>query len=141
VVGSPTRVCPHCNATLPFKSTAASPRPAAPPVGTAAAAPPRSSSKKPAPKVSASAAAAAAAALVDEVSMSAIPISTSVATFLGKYQERMASCKVNHLKRSVGDLCVAIKSVLEEGRGFEAAGIKAGFSRAEFTFKGAGLRV
>jgi len=56
--------------------------------------------------------------------MSAIPISTSVATFLGKYQERMASCKVNHLKRSVGDLCVAIKSVLEEGRGFEAAGIK-----------------
>ena len=143
VVGSPTRICPHCQATLPFKqNAAASPKPPATAAGgggnAGAAAAGAKSHKKGAGAAAAAAAAAAASKAAAAAAAAAaaedsgggggvgavVSPSTTIAQFLSRHQEKMQSCKVNQLKRSVGDLCAGIKAVIDAGRVSEAVPVK-----------------
>ena len=112
VVGSPTRICPHCNATLPFKqSTANSPH-----KNTAAA-------KQKKTEVSTTEGASGGGGSTGQDS-SRILQSASVAQFLGRHQERFATCKVSQLKRNVQEGCEGLKAVLDAGRVTDAGAAK-----------------
>jgi hypothetical protein len=50
--------------------------------------------------------------------------SASVAQFLGRHQERFASCKVSQLKRNVQEVCEGLKAVLDAGRVTDAGAAK-----------------
>ena len=113
VVGSPTRICPHCNATLPFKqSTANSPH-----KNTAAA-------KQKKTEISTAEGGASGGGGSTGHDSSRILQSASVAQFLGRHQERFASCKVSQLKRNVQEVCEGLKAVLDAGRVTDAGAAK-----------------
>jgi len=114
VVGSPTRICPHCNATLPFKqSTANSPH-----KNTAAA------KQKKTEISTAEGGASGGGGSTGGHDSSRILQSASVAQFLGRHQERFASCKVSQLKRNVQEVCEGLKAVLDAGRVTDAGAAK-----------------
>ena len=115
VVGSPTRICPHCNATLPFKqSTANSPH-----KNTAAA-----KQKKTEVSTNEGGASGGVGGSTGGHESSRILQSASVAQFLGRHQERFASCKVSQLKRNVQEVCEGLKAVLDAGRVTDAGAAK-----------------
>ena len=143
MVGSPTRVCPHCNATLPLKQTttgAGSRDPGSSPrfggaSGSASAArfsfPSAIPLDTPVPGSSPPGSARADSdphafgvsdgGIVDGVALGGAGDgdgegSASVAHFLARHQERFASCKVSQLKRAVADLSAGVKRILDAGR-------------------------
>jgi hypothetical protein len=120
VVGSPTRICPHCNATLPFKQA-----------GNATS-----------PKAKANAANAGKAqggqGGQGGGGGGAVPSSSTVAAFLSRHQERFASCKVSQLKRAVGEVSAGVKAAVDAGRIADPAAAK---HLAEFAKKIADVRL
>ena len=112
VVGSPTRICPHCNASLPFKQSGASPKAKAAAAAGAAIAAAQGgggggggSGSEGGPPV-----AVVAAAAAEEI------LATSAAAFLSRHQSRLASCKVSQLRRTVAEVCAGVNAVLDAGR-------------------------
>ena len=127
VVGSPTRVCPHCNAALPLKQTGGagtrdpggSPRVGS---GGAASGSPSHFPGGPLPFGAAVAGSMPPGGGGASVSAQfggaagASGASASVAHFLARHQERFASCKVSQLKRAVAELAAGVKRILDAGR-------------------------
>ena len=112
VVGSPTRVCPHCNATLPFKQhTANSPKGAA--AKNAAAAAKRRASAE---GDGGGASEGARGGVGGGGGGGGVGASSSVAQFLGRHRERFVSCKVSQLRRNVQEVCEGVRAVLDAGR-------------------------
>ena len=130
VVGSPTRVCPHCNATLPFKQSGS----ATSPKGGAAA------------KAKANAGKAQGGqggqgqgqGGQGQGQGGAVPSSSTVAAFLSRHQERFASCKVSQLKRAVGEVSAGVKAAVDAGRIADPTAAK---HLAEFAKKIADVRL
>ena len=110
VVGSPTRVCPHCNATLPFKQhTANSPKGAAAKNAAAAAKRRASAEGDGGGGVGGGAGGVGGGG-------GGVGASSSVAQFLGRHRERFVSCKVSQLRRNVQEVCEGVRAVLDAGR-------------------------
>ena len=111
VVGSPTRVCPHCNATLPFKQNHAnSPKGAAAKNAAAAAAAKRRA------EGDGGGAAVGGGSNPGGAVGGGVGASASVAQFLGRHRERFVSCKVSQLRRNVQEVCEGVRAVLDAGR-------------------------
>ena len=115
VVGSPTRVCPHCQTTLPMKETKVERNT---PVG---------DTKHTAAGVSlmvdrAAGGGAGSGAGTSQVHSANLLIgdtskpSDSVAHYLSRHQVRFTSCKVSQLKRNVADVVGGMKAILDSGR-------------------------
>ena len=123
VVGSPTRVCPHCNATLPFKQNkpggAGGAGGGGGARGGAHGAPPPGGS--PGASVGggfggagsshASLAAAAAAA-----ASAGLPASRKMSDFLTAHLDRFASCKTSQLRRATAEVSAGVAHACDAGR-------------------------
>ena len=133
MVGSPTRVCPHCNATLPLKQAggAGTRDPGSSPRGGGAASGSGpGSGSVPFPGFPFGAAAAGstpsggggganapvAGGRAGSGAAGDTGASASVAHFLARHQERFASCKVSQLRRAVAELAAGVRRILDAGR-------------------------
>ena len=130
VVGSPTRVCPHCNATLPFKQSGS----ATSPKGGAAAKAKANAGKT----QGGQGGQGQGQGGQGQGQGGAVPSSSTVAAFLSRHQERFASCKVSQLKRAVGEVSAGVKAAVDAGRIADPTAAK---HLAEFAKKIADVRL